>query len=163
MDKTSTLGAMLALTIFAASGLASAADNDPERQPDTDAHAHHHRFDAVMHAQRNLDRLAEKLNLKPEQQSAWQTYADNTLARAKERAARVEERRSHRGEARAQIDTATKLDKMSQAMRDRANRLQQTAQDTRAFEQALTPDQKTIFDLYWKAQRHQGMMHPRPA
>ena len=48
---------------------------------------------------------------------------------------------------------------MSQAMRDRADKLQKVAQDTRAFEGVLSPEQKTIFDLYWKAQFHQRMGH----
>ena len=48
---------------------------------------------------------------------------------------------------------------MSQAMRDRADKLQTVAQDTRAFEGVLSPEQKTIFDLYWKAQFHQRMGH----
>ena len=52
-----------------------------------------------------------------------------------------------------------KLDKMSQAMREPADKLQKLAQDTRAFEGVLSPDQNTIFDLYWKAQMHQRMGH----
>src|SRR5437867_1078496 len=114
MNKTSTLRSMLVLTLFAASGFAKAVDNVPDRPPVAGALAQHHPFDPVMHTQRSLDKLAEKLSLKPEQKSAWQSYADAALARAKERTARMEEHRSHRGEARAEVDTATKLDKMSQ-------------------------------------------------
>ena len=73
--------------------------------------------------------------------------------------AKMDEHRGHRGEGRAESDTATRLDNLSQAMRERADRLQEVAQDTRAFESALSPDQKTIFDLYWKAQMHQRMGH----
>ncbi|MBI3528404.1 MAG: Spy/CpxP family protein refolding chaperone [Betaproteobacteria bacterium] len=81
------------------------------------------------------------------------------MSRTQERTAKMEEHRSHKGEARAEVDTATKLDKMSQAMRDRADQLQKVAQDARAFEGVLSPEQKTIFDLYWKAQFHQRMGH----
>jgi hypothetical protein len=41
-------------------------------------------------------------------------------------------------------------------MQARADALKKVAQDTRAFQQVLSPEQQTIFDLYWKSQR-QGM------
>jgi hypothetical protein len=159
MSKTFTLrSSVLAMSLLAASGFAAAADEAPQGPPPGN-HAQHRHPDPVAHAQRNLDKLAQKLNLKDEQKTAWQTYADGAMSRAKERTAKTEEFHSHKGEARADVDTATKLDKMSQAMRARADRLQKVAQDTRAFEGVLSPEQKTIFDLYWKAQFHQRMGH----
>jgi Spy/CpxP family protein refolding chaperone len=159
MSKTFTLrSSILAMSLFAASGFAAAADETPNSPP-PGKHAHHRQFDPVARTQHRLDSLAKKLNLKDNQQAAWLAYSDSTIARAKEKTARMEEHRSHKGEARADADTATKLDKMSQAMRDRADRLQKVAQDTRAFEDVLSPEQKTIFDLYWKARFHQGMGH----
>ena len=160
MSKTFTLrSGILAMSLLAASGFAAAADEAPNSPP-PGKHAQH-RHDPVAHTQRNLDNLAKKLNLKDEQKVAWQTYADGAIARAQERSAKMQAFHAHKGEARAETDTATKLDRMSQAMRERADKLQKVAQDTRAFESALTPDQKTIFDLYWKAQFHQRMgRHP---
>jgi Spy/CpxP family protein refolding chaperone len=149
---------ILAMSLLAASGFAAAADEAPNSPP-PGKHAQHRHFDPVAHTQHKLDKLAQKLNLKDEQKTAWQTYADGAISRAKERTAKMEEHRSHKGEARAEIDTATKLDKISQVMRNRADQLQKVAQDTRAFEDVLSPDQKTIFDLYWKAQFHQRMGH----
>jgi Spy/CpxP family protein refolding chaperone len=149
---------ILAMSLLAASGFAAAADEAPNSPP-PGKHAQHRHFDPVAHTQHKLDKLAQKLNLKDEQKTAWQTYADGAISRAKERTAKMEEHRSHKGEARAEIDTATKLDKISQVMRNRADQLQKVAQDTRAFEDVLSPDQKTIFDLYWKAQFHQPMGH----
>jgi hypothetical protein len=35
------------------------------------------------------------------------------------------------------------------------------AQDTRTFQQVLTPEQQTIFDKYWKSQFHRGKMRRR--
>ena len=104
-------------------------------------------------------RTQEELGLNDGQTAAWRAYADSAISRAKERTAMVEEHRSRKGEARAEVDTATKLDKMSQAMRDRADQLQKVAQDTRAFEGVLSPEQKAIFDLYWKMQFHQRKGH----
>jgi hypothetical protein len=159
MSKTFTLrSSILAMGLLAASGFAAAAD-EAQNGPPPGRHAQHRHFDPVAHTQRNLDNLASKLNLKEEQKAAWQTYADGAISRAKERTAKMQEMQSHKGEARTNADTATKLDQMSQAMRERADKLQKIAQDTRAFEGALTPDQKTIFDLYWKAQFHQRMGH----
>jgi Spy/CpxP family protein refolding chaperone len=159
MSKTFTLrSSILAMGLLAASGFAAAADEAPNGPP-PGKHAQHRHFDPVAHTQRNLDNLAGKLNLKEEQKAAWQTYADSALSRAKERTAKMEEMHSHKGEARANADTATKLDRMSKVMRERADKLQQIAQDTRTIEAALTPEQKTIFDLYWKSQFHQRMGH----
>ena len=159
MSKTFTLrSGILAMSLLAASGFAAAADEAPNGPP-PGKHAQHRHLDPVAHTQRNLDHLASKLNLKDEQKVAWQAYSDSAISRAKERTAKMQEMRSHKGEARAEAGTSAKLDRMSQAMRERADKLQKIAQDTRALEAALTPDQKTIFDLYWKAQFHQHMGH----
>ena len=112
---------ILAMSLLAASGFAAAADEAPVGAP-PGKHAQHRHVDPVAHAQRNLDGLAKKLNLKDEQKAAWQTYADGAIARAQEKSAKMQAFHSHKGEARADVDTATKLDKMSQAMRDRAVR-----------------------------------------
>jgi Skp family chaperone for outer membrane proteins len=161
MSKTFTLrSSILAMSLLAVSGFAAAVDRD--RAPDSapqGKHAQHRHFDPVAHTQRNLDNLAKKLNLKEEQKAAWQTYSDSAISRAGERTAKMQEMRSHKGEVRAEAGTSAKLDRMSQAMRERADKLQKIAQDTRALEGALTPDQKTIFDLYWKSQFHQRMGH----
>jgi len=159
MSKTFTLGSgILAMSLLAATGFAAAADEAPNSRP-AGKHAQHRHFDPVAHTQRNLDKLAQKLNLKDEQKTAWQAYTDSAISHAKERTAKMEEHRARKGEARAEVDTATRLDKISQAMRDRADQLQKVAQDTRAFEGVLSPEQKAIFDLYWKTQFHQRMGH----
>jgi len=159
MSKTFTLrSSILAMSLLAASGFAAAA-NEAQNSPPPGKHAQHRHIDPVARTQRNLDNLAGKLNLKDEQKVAWQTYADSAISRAQDRTAQMQQLRSHKGEARVEADTSTKLDRMSQAMRERADRLQKIAQDTRAFEDVLTTDQKTIFDLYWKAKFHQRMGH----
>ena len=159
MSKTFTLrSGILAMSLLAASGFAAAADDAPNI-PQAGKQARHRHFDAVAHTQRNLDNLAMKLDLKDGQKTAWQTYADSAISRTKERTAKMQALHSPRGEARVDVDTATRLEKMSQTMRDRADQLQKVAQDTRTFENVLSPEQKTIFDLYWKAQFHQRNGH----
>jgi hypothetical protein len=163
MNRTFALrSGILAAGLLAASGFASAADSAPEHAAGA-SHGHHQRFDPVARTRHNLDSLAKKLDLKEEQQAAWQAYADGALSRAEERTAKMQDHRAHKGEARAETDTATRLDRLSQAMRDRADRLQKIAADTRAFEGVLSSEQKTIFDLYWKSKFHPGMMHHRPS
>jgi Spy/CpxP family protein refolding chaperone len=161
MSKTLTLrSSILAMSLLAASGFAAAADEAPNSPP-PGAHAQHRHQDPVAHTQHKLDNLAKKLSLKDEQKAAWQTYADSAISRARERTEKMQAIRSHRDAARADADTATKLDRMSKMMRERADKLQQVAQDTRTFENVLSTEQKTIFDLYWKAQFHQRMgRHP---
>lgn len=157
MTKISTLRSIVGLAMLAATtGFVAAADNAADRQAAPGKHAQHHRFDPVKHTQRNLEQLQAKLNLKDEQKSAWQTYSDAALARAQERTARMQAFHAKKGAARHESDTAAKLDKAAEAMRARADQLQKVAQDTRTFQQVLTPEQQTIFDLYWKSQRHHG-------
>ncbi|MBC8006601.1 MAG: Spy/CpxP family protein refolding chaperone [Prolixibacteraceae bacterium] len=159
MSKTFTLrSGILAMSLLAASGFAAAADDAPHA-PRAGKQAQHRQFDPVAHTQRNLDHLAKKLNLQEEQKTAWQTYAGSAIARAKERTVKMQEWHSRKGEARADADTATRLDRKAQAMRNRADELQKVAQETRVFEAALSPEQKTIFDLYWKTRLHQRKGH----
>ena len=162
MSKRLTIPAgIFALGILAVSGIASAADEVPAPIP-SGMTQKHHRADPVAHTQLRLDRLATKLNLTDDQKPAWQTYADSTLGRAKERTAKREAHHMQHGQPHADLDTASKLDRMAQSMRERADTLQKVAQDTRAFENVLSSEQKTIFDLYWKSEMHQRMHH-RPA
>ena len=164
MKRTSTLRSIVALSLLAATGLVTAADNAPDRQPETGKHAAYKRFDPVQHTQRKLDNLEARLSLNDDQKSAWQLYADAALSRAKDRTARMQEFHTRRGEPRKDLDTATKLDKAAEIMRARAEQLQKVAQDTRSFQQVLTPEQQTIFDLYWKSEQRRGKMSGhRPA
>ena len=81
MSKTFTIrSSMLVMSLLAASGFAAATDESPGNLP-RGKHAQHRHFDPVAHTQRSLDKLAQKLNLKDEQKSAWQAYADNAISR----------------------------------------------------------------------------------
>ena len=149
---------VIAISLFAVSGFAAAADQAPDVSVQGRP-AQHRQFDPVARTQHSLDRLATKLNLKEEQKDAWQTYADSALARAQEQSARMQHGRAHKHEAQVDADTASRLDRMAQGMRERAQRMEKVAQDTRAIESVLSPEQKTIFDLYWKAHFHHRMGH----
>lgn len=168
MKRHSTLKSLLALSLLALPAYAF-ADNarDVQQIRVADAKPHHQRHDPVKRAQRQLDQLAEKLKLTDAQQPAWQAYSQATLARAQERAEKMQAFRAQRGEARdqgrAKLDTATRMEKMAERMRERAASLDQVAQDTRALQQALTPEQQQALDAYWKSKRHHGKKAHRAA
>jgi hypothetical protein len=163
MKKSSALHGLIALSMLAAAGAAQAGDSPAPAASGPGKHAHFKRFDPVKHTQKRLDGLEAKLNLKDDQKDAWKAYADAALARARERAANLQAMRGHRGEDRKAPDTASRLDMAAGLMRARADGLQKVAQDTRAFQQVLSPEQQTIFDLYWKSQRHGMRGGHRPA
>lgn len=158
MNKFYTLRSAVAIGLLAATGLVSAADKAPAGDAPSAKHAPYHRHDPVKHTQVRLDRLEAKLNLNDSQRGAWQAYSEATLARAKDRSARIEDFRGKHGAPRQALDTASKLDKAAERMRARADELQKVAQETRALQQALTPEQQTIFDLYWQSQKRPGRM-----
>jgi hypothetical protein len=152
---------LLVLSLLAAPPFATAAHHSEDDSDMPGAGGQHQRMNPVERTQKHLDQLEQKLHLKAEQQTAWKTYSEIVLARASERAAHMKEFHAKRGEHHADMDTAELLEHMSQRMRERADKLQQMAQDTRTFQQALGPEQKTIFDLYWKSQFGQGKWRHR--
>ncbi len=161
MNHISFLRGLLGVSILAAPTFVIAAHNTDEDHSMSDGQDQHHRMNPVERAQKHLDKLEQKLQVKPEQQAAWDAYADTALARAGERAKHMEEFHAKRGDHHGDMDTAARLEHMSQRMRERADKLQQMAQDTRAFQQALTPEQQTVFDRYWKSQFRRGKKRHR--
>jgi len=161
VNRTSILRGLLVATLLAAPLIATANHRSDDDASIHDGHDQHHRFDPVEKAQKHLDELEQKLHLKAEQQRAWKTYSNVVLARASERAARMKEFQAKRGEHHADMDTATLLEHLSQRMRKRADKLQRMANDTRTFQQALSPEQQTIFDMYWKSQFGKGKWRRR--
>ena len=143
MNQTSILRGLLVLGLLAAPLFATAAHHSDD-SPMPGAHDQHHRMNPVDRIQKFLDELEQKLHLKAEQQMAWKTYADTALARAGDRAKHMKELHTKRGDNHGDMDTAAWLEHMSQRMRERADKLQQAAQDTRAFQQTLSPEQNTI-------------------
>jgi hypothetical protein len=162
MKTSFALHGLIALSLLAAGGIAQAADNPAPAVAAPARHAQFKRFDPVKHARKRLDGLEAKLNLKDEQRAAWKTYADAALARARERAARMQGFHGRQGGDGRNLDTASKLDKAADRMRARADDLKKVAQDTRAFQEVLGAEQQSIFDLYWAPRGHgmRGGHHP---
>jgi hypothetical protein len=165
MNRHAVCNGLIGICLLAAAPLALADHHHMMDHDDGDHGMHHEndgRFGPVQRAEKHLGELEKKLNLKPDQQAAWQTYSQAVMGHAKDRASRKERIRERRGAIR-DMDTATKLERMSQWMRQGADRLDQMAKDTRAFQNVLSAEQRTIFDLYWQAHssRHRWGRHYR--
>ena len=161
VNRTYFFRALLIASIATTPALVIAADDPDADRPMSGSQAQRQHMDPVERAQKHLDKLEQKLQLTSDQQAAWNTYSDTALARAAERAKHMEEHRAKGGDHHGDMDTASRLEHMSQRMRERADKLQQMAQDTRTFQQVLTPEQQTIFDKYWKSQFGRGKMRRR--
>ena len=147
---------LLVLCLWAGASMALA---DSHHMMDHDDGTHHQgqgRSGPVERAEKHLGELEKKLNLQSDQMGAWNTYSQAMMGHANYRAQRMKQYRARRGSGHDDADTATKLERLSQWMREGADRLDQMAKDTRAFQNALTTEQQTIFDLYWKAHSPRG-------
>ena len=126
------------------------------------AHSHHFAFsDPVARAQGRLDHLNKKLNLTAAQQPAWAGFSSAMLKLAQERAQGMENWNSADRSKLRDMSTPDRLEGMAARMRTGAERLSRLATDTKIFYAELSPEQKTIFDLYaataWR--RQMPMMH----
>ena len=124
---------------------------------------HHAMHDPVAAAQNRLDKLGVKLNLKSSQQDAWKTFSAAMLKHAQDHAQPMEQQGPG---ARAKIEdlpTPDKMEQMAARMRKGADSLSQMASDTKPFYAQLSPEQRTIFDLYakntWQNRMHARMHH----
>lgn len=178
MNRYFVIPALLALSLLAAPPLAMADHHETdEHMMDQDDMDHgnmdrpgpgmddHHggpggqqgqrSYDPVQRAEKHLGLLEKELNLNADQQSAWKTYSDSIMGIAQDKVARIKQFRANRSDMR-DLDTASKLEKLAQWAQERADRLEQLAKDTRTFQQALTTEQQTTFDQFWRKHARYG-------
>ncbi|WP_318654558.1 Spy/CpxP family protein refolding chaperone [Pseudomonas sp. MWU13-2100] len=126
----------------------------------------HSEFDWIKHTQLTLDDLKGKLNLKPEQLPAWETWSSGVLADAKEQLHKGNGQ-SDKGSAppKALVDQTTpermargieRLRAQNQWMQAHLVRLDAAQVRTQTFYDSLAAEQKTIFDLFWTAMHHRA-------
>jgi hypothetical protein len=113
------------------------------------------------HAQKRLDKLERSLNLQPGQQAAWASYKSSALADMNDRAAKMQQRREQMQRDQASGATTTvsapqRMEERAKRMREHADALSRKAQQVQSLYAALTPEQRTIFDL--QMQKH-GRRH----
>ena len=124
-----------------------------ETQPAAQGNAkgpHGQSRDPVVAAQKRLAELKQKLNLKPSQQAAWETFSNALIAQARAGAQSREKMKGTVARDFENMSTPEKMEKMAAMMRSRADDLSKTASDTKTFYTVLSTEQKTIFDLFAK-------------
>lgn len=120
-------------------------------------------FDWVQHTQRTLDDLKGKLNLAPEQLAAWDTWSGGVIKDARQQLDQKYSGREPRARSMADGTTPARMAQAIERLRAETNRMQahlvqlEAAQvRTQAFYNALSPNQKTIFDLFWHEVYHRA-------
>lgn len=121
-----------------------------------------HSKDPIVATQKRLAELKQKLNLKPTQQTAWETFSNALITQAKAHMQSREKMQGAFGRDHEDMPTPEKMEKMAAMMRANADSLSKTASDTKTFYDVLSIEQKTIFDLFSKNawnNRMMGHMH----
>ncbi len=122
-----------------------------------------HAVDPVLATQKRLAELRQKLNLKPNQHEAWERFSNALTAQAKMHAQSREKMNRSSGRDFENMPTPEKMEKMAARMRLNADRLSKAASDTKVFYDVLSPEQKTIFDLFsknvWNNRMREHMHH----
>lgn len=162
--KLSSRCLVLAGIFVASAGYACAADTPPAppmRGANAPMHAMH---DPVAAAQQRLDALGKKLNLKPAQQEAWKSFSDGMLKLAKDHAQEMGKGPLGDRAKLEELSAPEKLEAMAARMRKHADDLGKMAGDIKPFYNQLSPEQKTIFDLFarnaWRDRMQPGMHGP---
>ena len=140
-QRLAVLGA-LGLSLCAAAS-AMAQDRPGGPPPGARGAEHQKMFEEMKH--RRDQRLHDLLQIKPDQESAFQAYIAGlqALRPLHERGARGP---GARPEERKSLTTPERLDRQTQRMAERAQREQKSALVIKTFYAALTPDQRRAFD-----------------
>jgi protein CpxP len=148
---------LLLAGLLAATGLSAIAQTPPAAQPGAGAPAHmqrgeQRRFDPARMQQR-IDRhfaeLKTKLQITPQQESAWTAFVAGT------RPQMVERPRFDRAEF-DKLTTPQRIDRMREMRARRAAEMDKRADAVKTFYTALTPPQQKAFDLLSQRFGHGG-------
>jgi hypothetical protein len=145
----------------------------PEIRSMHDMHGQHQRMrmmhqpmmDPVDALKSRLDRVANDLHLKADQQADWEALRKHLLARAQQAAEQMKARRAAmmqgphglavgRGPAEQpglnpqNLSPDQAIGHRAQRLRDQANQLEQTAALVKVFHEKLSPEQRTIMRLH---------------
>ena len=152
--KLRTRFALILISSVLTFGAASAVDNCPGMQcSDTAATmSGKTKMDPVAFAKKRLSELKNKLNITQAEEPAWQTFADKVNTQAEATAALHEKMRMEMQSP--DLTTPDRMAKMAEFMKIRSQHMAAMSEVTRTFYNALTPEQKAIFD-----KMHRGNMH----
>jgi len=113
--------------------------------------------------QKRLADLKQQLNLKSNQQTPWETFSNALMTQAKVQAQAREKLKATIGRDFESKPTPEKMQMMASMMRTSADNLSKAAADTKIFYDVLSPDQKTIFNLFakdtWNGRMREHIRH----
>ncbi len=151
--KFRTRFALLLISSFLTFAAANATDNCPGMQCGDSGTSMQgkNKMDPVAFANKRLSELKDKLDITQTEEPAWQIFADKVNAQAKATAALHEKMRAEMKSPN--LSTPDRMAKMAEYLRIRSQHMAAMADVTRAFYNALTPEQKAVFD-----KMHRGRM-----
>ncbi|HYF44340.1 MAG TPA: Spy/CpxP family protein refolding chaperone [Ramlibacter sp.] len=144
-----------AAVMLAAAGLTATAQTTPAPATPPAAEAKQYRMDPAKRLERFNQRMAElkqKLQITGAQESAWTHFAN--AMRPDTNRPRVDR------EALAQLSTPDRIDQMRALRQQRMAEMDRRGDATKAFYNALTTEQKKVFDTETAQRGHRG--HGRP-
>jgi hypothetical protein len=168
MNKSSLIGQymLIAASVFLLPSTGVFAN--PPMSPQGGMSHHSQDVDWVKHTQQTLDDLKAKLNLKPEQMPAWETWANGVITDANQQLEMHKTRHDEMAKSKQALIDATTPERMAKRierlrahtnwMQAKLVRLDAAQARTKTFYDALETEQKTIFDLFWAVmhRRHAG-------
>ncbi len=105
----------------------------------------------------HLSELKEMLELKPEQEAAWESFSKAGVPQER---FDDQARRDFRGEMES-LNTPQRLDEMLAMLEMRRARFAERAEAIKAFYAQLTPEQQSVFDAESRLGRHRSHGHQR--
>lgn len=144
MRSTNRVLASLAALSTAAllSGAAFAQEPPPGAPPPAGAEQGHWGEHRREHAEHRAKALHDILNIRPEQEAAFQTF----IGSMRPPAAHDGMQGHHDMDEMRSLTTPERLDRMAQRMSERQAKFQERAAATKAFYAALAPEQRRAFD-----------------
>jgi hypothetical protein len=144
------------------------ADIEMPLQPEV-VMEHDQSFDWIAHTQHILDELKTKLNLAPEQMTAWDIWSQGVINDGRHQLGQKQTGRYEmKRRAKSSIDETTpermargieRLRTETSWMQEHLSQLEAAQVRTVVFYNALGVNQKTIFDLFWHEMYHRISGH----
>jgi len=156
------------LAVFLMPALSASAIEELPPMPGTGMELGQH-FDWMMHTQRTLGELKEKLNLAPAQLAGWNTWSQGVLDDGKQQLALKKSEHEQKLLESKAASSETTPEKMARGierlksetawMQQHLMQLEAAQLRTSVFYGTLDTNQRTIFDLFWHELYHRISGH----
>lgn len=147
---------LIAVALLASVGLGAIAQTAPAPANPPAEGRYHHRMDPAKMQERFTQRMADlkqKLQLTAAQEPAWTSFTNGM--RPTGTMQRIDR------EALSKLSTPDRIDQMRALRNQRMAEMDRRGEATKAFYNALTPDQKKVFDAETSRRGHRGGHHGR--